>query len=78
MIKKIKIVSKGVGTAYGYTLGDTTIGKVYDAHFWESGDVDNEGVRVDKPALSFVDDVGDVVGLYLGNPEYEVVEEVNQ
>lgn len=69
MIKKIKIVGSS------YFLRDTTEGNVYEANFWEAGDIDNEGVQVDEPALSFVDDVGDVVGLYLSNPAYEVVEE---
>lgn len=69
MIKKIKIVGSS------YFLRDTTEGKIYEAHFWEAGDIDNEGVHIDSPALSFVDDVGDVVGLYLNNSAYEVVEE---
>lgn len=66
--KGIKIVGEDYMCRY------TTRDKVYEATFWDKGDTDNEGVYVDKPALSFVDDEGDVVGLYVGNPAYGLVE----
>lgn len=74
MTKKvnIKIVNKDIRA---WELRDTTQGGIYEAHIWNTGDVDNEGVHVDSPALSFVDDAGDVVGLYLNSPAFVVVED---
>lgn len=63
-------------TANGSTC-DTTVGKVYDALYLETGDrqLDHDNhIVVIAPMISFIDDIGDRLYTYVTTNFVEVVE----
>ena len=66
---KIQVLSKahGRGRLFGTCSPflDTTEGRIYDALLMEAGEADPEGDVVDKQAVVFTDDVGDLAAAHV-------------
>lgn len=73
VIKKIKIVNKGITSMDDLVLRDTTIGNEYLATFTAQGTACPDGIIAGQDSLSFKDDVDDWVSIFVADETYEVI-----
>lgn len=73
MIKKIKVVNKGTSSLENEILCDTAIGNEYLATFIGQGMSTPHGGIAEQDSLSFKDDIGDWVTIWVADETYEVV-----
>jgi hypothetical protein len=72
---KIQVVNNGQASGGFFGMRDTTVGKVYNATWYNEGedkDIDNSPAGAD--GVQFVDDVGDKVFIHYRLGMVEVVE----